>query len=159
MAFSMYTIRNQGQLPKSVPQGVRRMMADLTGEAATIFDYAHFRVYEVSPLLWSTLDPKQVEYDHQYIVDHISKAMQGGRRIPPVARVIYFESQTASLTEIPLLEQLLQAAESYIATRPAFRSKPIGSPGSEARREQENAIDAEDHLKAVIQTIRKGIKQ
>jgi len=87
MAFSMYTIQNQGQMPKSVPQGVRRMMADTSGEDVTVYDYAHFRVYELPVKVWESLAPKQVDHDHQYIVDHIAKAMQGGRRIPPVARV------------------------------------------------------------------------
>ncbi len=155
MTFSMYTIQNQGQLPRSAGYGVQRVMADTSGEDVTVFDYARFRVYELPAKTWESLHPKQVEYDHQYIVDHIAKAMQGGRRIPPVARIIYFEAQTSSLTEEPLTEQLLLAAEAYLAIRPAFRSKPVGAPGSEARRDQDNAIDAEDHLRAIINKVRK----
>ena len=50
----------------------------------------------------------------------------------------------------PLEKELYEALEEYLHARPAFRLKPIGGPGSAARREQEAAIAAEDKAKAVL---------
>lgn len=54
----------------------------------------------------------------------------------------------------PLEKELYEALEEYLRARPAFRLKPIGSPGSHARLEQEAAIAAEDKALAVLRKAR-----
>ncbi len=47
-------------------------------------------------------------------------------------------------------DDLKQALKNLVALHPAFRSKPIGAPGSQARFEQDAAIAAEDAAMTVI---------
>lgn len=46
--------------------------------------------------------------------------------------------------------ELLAALKNVVAGRPAFRSKPIGAPGSVARIEQDHEIRLEDEALAAI---------
>lgn len=47
-------------------------------------------------------------------------------------------------------DALVKAAKEYLATRPAFRTRPMGAPGSWARFQQESEIAAEDALRAAL---------
>lgn len=47
-------------------------------------------------------------------------------------------------------DALVEALENLLAANPAFRSMPIGSPGSVARIAQDMAIEAEDAAKVAI---------
>ena len=51
-------------------------------------------------------------------------------------------------------QELCEVLEEYLQARPAFRLKPIGSPGSTARLEQEAAIATEDKAKAILRRIK-----
>jgi hypothetical protein len=51
---------------------------------------------------------------------------------------------------------LVEAAKKHIATSPVFRTKPVGAPGSYARREQDDAIQTEDALREAIRTSEKA---
>jgi|HubBroStandDraft_4_1064222.scaffolds.fasta_scaffold00019_95 hypothetical protein len=53
-------------------------------------------------------------------------------------------------TQINPLTDLITAAETLLRTNPAFRLRPIGAPGSAARQAQDDAIAAEDQLRAAI---------
>ena len=48
------------------------------------------------------------------------------------------------------LEALVKTASEYLATNPAFRLRPVGGAGSIARLRQEDAIAAEDALRAAL---------
>lgn len=48
------------------------------------------------------------------------------------------------------LPDLIQCLRDYAGTYPAFRSKPVGAPGSPARMEQDFQIDLEARSKAAI---------
>lgn len=49
-----------------------------------------------------------------------------------------------------MLDEIVKAAKTLIATRPVFRSKPVGFEGSAARLQQQDEIAAEDALLAAI---------
>lgn len=51
---------------------------------------------------------------------------------------------------------LITAARAYALTNPAFRSKPVGAPGSEARLRQQDQIAAEDALREAIRKVEAG---
>ena len=46
--------------------------------------------------------------------------------------------------------ELLAALKNLVASRPAFRTRPLGGPGSVARIQQEHEIRLEDEALAVI---------
>lgn len=48
------------------------------------------------------------------------------------------------------LEALVRAAREYLETNPAFRLRPVGGADSIARLRQEDAIAAEDTLRAAL---------
>lgn len=50
---------------------------------------------------------------------------------------------------------LIELAEGLLSVNPAFRSKPVGSPYSQAREQQDLHIEYEDRLKALISELRK----
>ena len=60
------------------------------------------------------------------------------------------EERQANANLIAAAPELLAALKEYVATIPAFRSKPVGAPGSAARNEQGALIALEDRAKAVI---------
>lgn len=47
-------------------------------------------------------------------------------------------------------DQVAGALREYLEAFPAFRSKPIGSPGSEERERQDEAIAREDRARAAL---------
>ncbi len=49
-------------------------------------------------------------------------------------------------------DAIASVLESYINTYPAFRTKPVGAPGSQARDEQELKIALEDAARAVLKS-------
>lgn len=51
---------------------------------------------------------------------------------------------------------LITAARTYARTNPAFRSKPMGAPGSDARLRQQDQIAAEDALWEAIRKVEAG---
>jgi hypothetical protein len=51
---------------------------------------------------------------------------------------------------------MLEALLFYINEFPAFRSKPVGAPNSDARKAQENLIEAEDKALAAISKVKEG---
>ena len=64
------------------------------------------------------------------------------------------EMQVANARLIAAAPELYEVLEEYLHARPASRVKPVGSPGSAARLEQEAAIAAEDRAKAILRKIR-----
>jgi hypothetical protein len=56
-----------------------------------------------------------------------------------------------------LEKELYEALEWYLHARPAFRSMPVGAPGSPARLGQEAAIAAEDKAKAALAKARAAL--
>lgn len=71
------------------------------------------------------------------------------------AQLLHTEIDAAELVR-RAAPALLAAAEQYLALRPAFRFKPVGAPGSAARREQDEQIAAEDALRAAIKMAREA---
>lgn len=55
------------------------------------------------------------------------------------------------------LRQIAVLARQCIAEHPAFRNKPVGAPGSDARIEQERAIALEDSLLKLAQSADKTL--
>lgn len=53
-------------------------------------------------------------------------------------------------------DDLAKAARRFLAANPVFRNKPIGAPGSPARECQDEAIAAEDALRAALLRAEKG---
>lgn len=51
------------------------------------------------------------------------------------------------------IDALIDAAKAYLGVNPAFRLRPIGGPGSEARLRQEDQIAAEDALRRAIENV------
>ena len=52
--------------------------------------------------------------------------------------------------ELEIILSLVEELTCYMQIHPAFRSRPIGAPYSNARMNQENEIALEDSAKAVI---------
>lgn len=50
--------------------------------------------------------------------------------------------------------ELAQALRDLLRIAPAFRTKPIGAPGSEARRQQDEHIAIEDAVKTLLKRIK-----
>lgn len=53
-------------------------------------------------------------------------------------------------SDIDVIEEMRSLLIEYADNFPAFRSKPQGSPGSDARKEQEADIAREDRVRAVL---------
>jgi hypothetical protein len=53
-------------------------------------------------------------------------------------------------SDIDVIEEMRELLTEYMAEFPAFRAKPEGSPGSDARKEQETDIRREDRTRAVL---------
>jgi hypothetical protein len=51
-------------------------------------------------------------------------------------------------------QQLAAIVERYMAAYPAFRMKPVGSPGSQVRDEQERLMALEDAARAALASAR-----
>lgn len=52
-------------------------------------------------------------------------------------------------------DELLACLDTYVGLYPAFRSKPVGAPGSLARQGQNFAIQLEDRAYAAIEATRR----
>ena len=52
------------------------------------------------------------------------------------------------------LDETLELLSTYVMTYPAFRNKPVGAPGSEARRKQDFEIALEDRAIALVAKLR-----
>ncbi len=50
----------------------------------------------------------------------------------------------------PDMTELVTVAKAFLATRPVFRLRPVGAPGSAIRQIQDDQIAAEDALRRVI---------
>jgi hypothetical protein len=61
-----------------------------------------------------------------------------------------FHSTDADGLLLAAAPELLAALKNLVASRPAFRTKPLGGPGSVARIQQEHEIRLEDEALAVI---------
>jgi len=56
------------------------------------------------------------------------------------------------MTDAQKIAELTRVLKFYVANVPAFRAKPIGAPGSDARLTQEAHIQAEDYARYVLAT-------
>lgn len=54
------------------------------------------------------------------------------------------------MTDDELIAEMRILLTEYMAEFPAFRAKPEGSPGSDARKEQQADIDREDRVRRVL---------
>jgi hypothetical protein len=54
------------------------------------------------------------------------------------------------LSDIDVIEYMRELLTEYMTEFPAFRAKPLGSPGSDGRKEQEADIAREDRARAVL---------
>ena len=49
--------------------------------------------------------------------------------------------------------ELVAAAKQHLAEFPAFRTRPVGMPGSLARQDQDHSIAVEDRLRRAIKQV------
>lgn len=54
------------------------------------------------------------------------------------------------MTDDELIAEMHQLLTEYVTYFPAFRTKPVGSPGTEARLQQEADIKREDRARKVL---------
>ena len=68
------------------------------------------------------------------------------------------KAATASNTRTtdPLAAELVEALNGYLDICPAFRSKPMGAPGSNARHNQTMHIGLEDRVKTLLSRVKEG---
>ena len=59
-------------------------------------------------------------------------------------------ARQANANLIAAAPELLAVLKEYLAYLPAFRSKPVGAPGSAARGEQDALIALEDRAKGIV---------
>ena len=56
----------------------------------------------------------------------------------------------AQWSDIQVIEEMRALLTEYVTYFPAFRAKPVGSPGTDARVQQEADIRREDRARAVL---------
>lgn len=68
----------------------------------------------------------------------------------PVCRVKTAEIATNICTAVNAKDDLVMALRRLLAANPAFRSKPMGAPNSDARHKQDKHMAAEDAARAAL---------
>lgn len=102
-------------------------------------------------------------YAHVYPVPFGDRSVvhfeTNGREIngaKPTEAIPLYIRPSHTRTPDPLVAELVEALDGYLDICPAFRSKPMGAPGSNARHNQTMHIGLEDRVKTLLSRVKEG---